>query len=99
MGFLLESEWLLCCVAVMTIVSQVFYLQAGGSYRRMLMIRGQHLIGKVLGSCVLEKLLGYGGSSAVFLAHQRDPERKVAVKVFLPRTSMDIQMQRDFYRR
>lgn len=63
------------------------------------MTRGQHLIGKVLGSCVLERLLGYGGSSAVFLAHQHDPERKVAVKVFLPRTSMDIQMQRDFYRR
>src|SRR5947199_6644272 len=63
------------------------------------MIRGQHLIGKVLGSCVLERLLGYGGSSAVFLAHQHNPERKVAVKVFLPRTSMDIQLQRDFYRR
>src|SRR5437879_5432716 len=65
----------------------------------MLMTRGQHLIGKMLGSCVLERLLGYGGSSAVFLAHQHYPERKVAVKVFLPRTSMDIQMQRDFYRR
>ncbi len=63
------------------------------------MTRGQHLIGKALGSCVLEKLLGYGGSSAVFLAHQHNPERKVAVKVFLPRTSMDIQLQRDFYRR
>ncbi|GCE06327.1 serine/threonine protein kinase [Dictyobacter aurantiacus] len=61
--------------------------------------RGQHLIGKMLGSCVLEKLLGYGGSSAVFLAQQQNPTRKVAVKVFLPRASMDIRMQRDFYRR
>lgn len=61
--------------------------------------RGQHLIGKVLGSCVLEKLLGYGGSSAVFLAQQQDPERKVAVKVFLPRSGMDMRMQRDFYLR
>ncbi|GHO84607.1 serine/threonine protein kinase [Dictyobacter formicarum] len=61
--------------------------------------RGQHLIGKMLGSCVLEKLLGYGGSSAVFLAQQQNPERKVAVKVFLPRAGMDIRMQRDFYRR
>ncbi|HLG62825.1 MAG TPA: protein kinase [Ktedonosporobacter sp.] len=61
--------------------------------------RGQHLIGKVLGSCVLEKLLGYGGSSAVFLAQQRQPERKVAVKVFLPRAAMDARMQREFYRR
>jgi len=61
--------------------------------------RGQHLIGKVLGSCVLEKLLGYGGSSAVFLAQQQTPQRKVAVKVFLPRTGMDSQMQRNFYQR
>ncbi|GER89290.1 hypothetical protein KDW_34520 [Dictyobacter vulcani] len=61
--------------------------------------RGQHLIGKVLGSCVLEKLLGYGGSSAVFLAQQQDPARKVAVKVFLPRSGMDMRMQRDFYLR
>jgi serine/threonine protein kinase len=62
-------------------------------------LRGQHLIGKVLGSCVLERLLGHGGSSAVFLAQQHDPERKVAIKVFLPRAAMDIRMQRDFYRR
>jgi serine/threonine protein kinase len=48
---------------------------------------------------VLEKLLGYGGTSAVFLAQQRNPDRKVAVKVFLPRPNMDAQMQRDFYRR
>ena len=62
-------------------------------------IRGQQLIGKELGSCILEKLLGYGGSSAVFLAQQQTPQRKVAVKVFLPRTSMDTQMQRNFYTR
>src|SRR5947199_1142679 len=61
--------------------------------------RGQHLIGKVLGSCVIEKLLGYGGTSAVFLAQQREPEQKVAIKVFLPRSYLDAQMQKDFYRR
>ncbi|GAC1388571.1 MAG: hypothetical protein NVS4B12_02910 [Ktedonobacteraceae bacterium] len=61
--------------------------------------RGQHLIGTVLGSCVLERLLGYGGSSAVFLGQQHTPDRKVAVKVFLPRSTMDMQMRRDFYRR
>ncbi len=65
----------------------------------MAVTRGQHLIGKTLGSCVLEKLLGYGGTSAVFLAQQHTPERKVAVKVFLPRTGMSVRMQRDFYRR
>ncbi len=61
--------------------------------------RGQHLIGTVLGSCVLERLLGYGGSSAVFLGQQHTPSRKVAIKVFLPRSTMDMQMRRDFYRR
>jgi hypothetical protein len=61
--------------------------------------RGQHLIGKMLGSCLLEKLLGYGGSSAVFLAQQHDPERKVAVKVFLHRSTMDAQSRKDFYQR
>src|SRR5437660_865401 len=61
--------------------------------------RGQHLIGQVLGSCVIEKLLGYGGTSAVFLAQQRAPEQKVAIKIFLPHSTMNMQMQRDFYRR
>lgn len=61
--------------------------------------RGQHLIGQVLGSCVLEKLLGYGGSSAVFLAQQQGSERKVAVKVFLPRSTMDAQTRKEFYQR
>ncbi len=61
--------------------------------------RGQQLIGKELGSCVLERLLGYGGSSAVYLAQQQTPYRKVAVKVFLPRNTMDVQMQRTFYTR
>lgn len=61
--------------------------------------RGQFLIGKVIGSCVIEKLLGVGGSSAVFLAQQSEPERKVAIKVFLPRSYMNAQMQKDFYSR
>src|SRR5579859_5779456 len=61
--------------------------------------RGHHLIGQMLGSCVIEKLLGYGGTSAVFLAQQRTPEQKVAIKVFLPLSNMSKQMQRDFYAR
>ncbi len=61
--------------------------------------RGQHLIGRVISSCVIEQQLGYGGSSAVFLAQQQDPDEKVAIKVFLPRSHMDIQTQKDFYRR
>lgn len=65
----------------------------------MAITRGQHLIGKRLGTCTLERLLGYGGSSAVFLAQEEQPERQVAVKVFLPRGNLDARMQRDFYRR
>ena len=62
-------------------------------------IRGQHLLGKVVGDCTLEQLIGYGGSSAVYLAQPRNAEQKVAVKVFLPRSTMDSQAQKSFYRR
>ena len=61
--------------------------------------RGQHLLGKVVGDCILEQLIGYGGSSAVYLAQPRNSEQKVAVKVFLPRSTMDSQAQKGFYRR
>src|SRR5712691_3993491 len=61
--------------------------------------RGQHLIGQVIGSYILEKPLGYGGSSAVFLAQNRLTYEKVAVKVFLPRSTMDKQAQKNFYQR
>jgi serine/threonine protein kinase len=61
--------------------------------------RGQHLIGKQIGSYVLERLLGYGGSSAVFLAQDSSTDEKVAVKVFMPRSTMDVQMQKNFYHR
>jgi serine/threonine protein kinase len=61
--------------------------------------RGQNLIGQVIGSYILEKLLGYGGSSAVFLAQNRVTYEKVAVKVFLPRSTMDRQAQKNFYQR
>ena len=61
--------------------------------------RGQHLIGQEIGLCILEQLLGYGGSSAVFLAQSSLNDEKVAVKVFLHRSSMDKQMQKNFYDR
>ena len=61
--------------------------------------RGQHLIGQIIGPCILKKLLGYGGSSAVFLALNRSTNEKVAVKVFMPRSTMDKQAQKNFYQR
>ena len=42
------------------------------------------LIGMVLGTCTLQKLIGQGGMGAVYLAHQSRPKRQVAVKVLLP---------------
>ncbi|GCE17373.1 serine/threonine protein kinase [Dictyobacter kobayashii] len=40
-----------------------------------------HLIGKQLGTCVLERVIGSGGMGMVYLAHQTRPVRDVAVKV------------------
>ncbi len=42
------------------------------------------LVGHVLGGCKLERLIGQGGMSAVYLARQLQPERYVAVKVLMP---------------
>jgi serine/threonine protein kinase len=46
------------------------------------------LIGTVLGTCTLQKLIGQGGMGAVFLAQQSRPRRQVAVKVLLPMTPL-----------
>ena len=61
--------------------------------------REEHFSGKEVGDCLLEHLLGYGGSSAVFLAQSLSSGEKVAVKIFLPRPTMDVEAQKTFYRR
>ncbi|WP_069803466.1 serine/threonine-protein kinase [Thermogemmatispora onikobensis] len=68
----------------------------------MLHSRGQELLGKTLGGYVLEKLLGYGGSSAVYLARSSEPAASsapVALKVFLPRAHLTRAARAEFLRR
>ena len=47
------------------------------------------LIGAWLGSCHIERLLGAGGMSAIYLAQQERPRRLVAVKVLRPHLLAD----------
>src|SRR2546423_13685710 len=52
--------------------------------RCIMIIDTNQLLGKNLGNCVLERLIGQGGMGAVYLAQQTRPRRTVAVKVLLP---------------
>lgn len=47
-------------------------------------MNAEALIGSVLGTCTLQRLIGQGGMGAVYLAQQSRPRRQVAVKVLLP---------------
>jgi serine/threonine protein kinase len=51
-------------------------------------MNAEALIGTVLGTCTLQKLLGQGGMGAVYQAQQSRPRRQVAVKVLLPMTPL-----------
>ncbi|HEX8731809.1 MAG TPA: hypothetical protein VF725_07080, partial [Ktedonobacterales bacterium] len=47
------------------------------------------LVGRSLGACRIERRLGAGGMSAVYLAQQERPRRQVAVKVLRPQALAD----------
>src|SRR5579883_2158397 len=51
-------------------------------------MNAEALIGTVLGSCTLQRVLGQGGMGAVYLAQQARPNRQVAVKVLMPITPL-----------
>ncbi len=57
------------------------------------------LIGTVLGTCTLQRLIGQGGMGAVFLAQQSRPRRQVAVKVLLPTSRLNAAQQAAFLER
>src|SRR5437588_5985088 len=51
-------------------------------------MNAEALIGTVLGTCTLQRLIGQGGMGAVYLAQQSRPRRQVAVKVLLPAATL-----------
>src|SRR5258708_11891900 len=55
------------------------------------------LIGMELGKGVLQRLLGQGTMGAVYLAYQ--PQRQVAIKVFLPASQLEQADHEEFQRR
>ncbi len=62
-------------------------------------MNAEALIGTVLGTCTLQKLIGQGGMGAVYLAQQSRPRRQVAVKVLLPITPQAPDQQSAFLER
>lgn len=62
-------------------------------------INSDNLIGRMLGSCALERLIGHGGMGVVYLARQARPSRYVAVKVLLPDATMSEEMYENFLAR
>jgi serine/threonine protein kinase len=56
-----------------------------------ILMKAEALVGTVLGTCTLKRIVGQGGMGAVYLAQQSRPRRQVAVKVLLPSTTLKPQ--------
>lgn len=57
------------------------------------------LLGRTVGTCELQSLLGRGGMGAVYLAQQSRPHRPVAVKTLMPAMFQDASIQDAFLAR
>ncbi len=64
-----------------------------------MLIDSNELLGKSLGSCTLQRLIGRGGMGAVYLASQARPRRTVAVKVLMPAMAMEQRPRAEFLAR
>ncbi len=62
-------------------------------------IDSNELLGQVLGTCTLQRLLGRGGMGAVYLAQQSRPRRAVAVKVLVPGLLLESGIRDEFLAR
>src|SRR6266567_137543 len=54
------------------------------------------LIGRMLGTCRIEQIIGQGGMGIVYLAQQTRPMRRVAVKLLLPEAIVRTEVSREF---
>ena len=54
------------------------------------------LIGRMLGTCRIEQIIGRGGMGIVYLARQTRPIRRVAVKLLLPQANMRTEASKEF---
>ncbi|HCI80745.1 MAG TPA: hypothetical protein DHW02_13760 [Ktedonobacter sp.] len=61
--------------------------------------RSQKLLGKTLGTCTIERIIGQGGMGVVYLARQQRPSRRVAVKVLFSAEEMNSQVHQHYLAR
>ena len=54
------------------------------------------LIGRMLGTCRIEQIIGRGGMGVVYLAQQTRPVRRVAVKLLLPEANLRTEVSQEF---